>query len=82
MSAKGQIPIRQVKKMLDDCAPGHTTRDTQHRKLIRYNGKTHRFQKGPHGSQRSYSVAIGQVRALAKDFEILDCAKAHLEQLR
>ena len=82
MPARGQIPYRKVKKMLDDCAPGYTTRLTRHRRQFRFNGKVHRLQKGPHGSTKNYPVAIGQVRALAKDFSVLDCAKEHLPQLR
>ena len=82
MPARGQIPYRKVKKMLDDCGPGDTTRLTRHRRQFRFKGKVHRLQKGPHGSTKNYPVAIGQVRALAKDFEILDCAKERLPQLR
>lgn len=78
---KGQIPFKKVMKMLAYCAPGFTTRPTQHRRQITFNGTVHRIQKGPHGT-KNYSVDIGQVRAMAKDFDILECAKKKLPQLR
>ncbi len=82
MSARGQIPYGKVKKMLANCAPGYSIRPTRHRSQILFNGKRHLFPKGPHKSGNNYPVAIGHVRALAKDFDILDCAKENLPQLR
>lgn len=69
--------------MLEKCAPGFTIEDKTHLRWIRYGGKCARVPQGPHGSGENYEIKIGQVRGLVNQLEIdMECAKAHLPQLR
>ena len=62
MGAKGQIPFKRVKNMLERCAPGYSIRKTEHRQQILFRAKIHRFRLGPHGAKRSYRVSISKFK--------------------
>lgn len=81
MVSVGQIRFKQVLKMLEACAPGHTIEDKTHLKWIRYKGKTYRLSQGPHGSSNNFSLGMGDVKSLVRHFDILECAQEHLSQL-
>ena len=68
--------------MLGKCAPGYTVEDKTHLQWIRYKENNVKIQKGPHGSKKKYAIQIGTVRHLVRKFEIAECAKKHLTQLR
>lgn len=82
MVSVGQIPFKQVLKMLKACAPGHTTEDKTHLKWIRYKDKTYRISQGPHGSSKNFSLEMGDVKGLVRHFNILECAQKYLSQLQ
>ena len=72
MSSFGQVPLRDVRDMLKQCAPGHTIHETDHYYVIRHNGQT--YPSFPKKRQ----VDVGHVRKMARHVGILDCAKKFL----
>ena len=65
--------------MLRKCAPGFTTKETDHHIWIGYNGKTFRgFPTGAHGS-KDPEIQVGIIKQLVRLLEIdTACAKKHL----
>lgn len=72
MSSFGQVPLKEVWAMLNECAPGHTITETDHYFCIRYNGRT--YPSFP----KKKLVDVGHVRKMARHLKITDCAKTHL----
>ena len=75
MSSFGQIELRDVMAMLRECAPDHTVKEYTHSLCIMLNGLT--FPTFPKKRQ----VDIGQVRKMAKELRIIDCAKGHIQSI-
>ncbi len=82
MASVGQVPFKQVLAMLKACAPGHTIEDKTHLRWITYKDKSYKVSQGPHGSSNNYSLEMGAVRGLVRHFDILECAREHLSQLK
>ena len=70
MVSTGQIPFKSIRKMLVECAPGHTIEHKTHKTWVSYGKKTAYLPRGPHGSRRSYSLEVGHVRNMVRHFEI------------
>ncbi len=83
MSTRGQIPWKQIQKMLGKCTDGWRFVDKTHKRWVYVDGHPGSFKlpMGAHGS-RNPEIEIGHVRGMARHFEITDCAKQQLEQLR
>lgn len=80
MSTRGQIKLRKIKKLLKECAPGFTWRDTDHKYLVRWNDHSFWLPKGAHGSKRE--IEVGHVKGLVRSLGIdPDCAKSQVPAL-
>lgn len=81
MVSTGQVPFKSIRKMLDECAPGHKIKVKKHKTWVYFGKKKAFLPKGPHGAKRSYSLEIGHIRNMVRQFEIEKCAKEQLPQL-
>lgn len=82
MGSFGTIALKEVWRMLDYCAHGHTRQEKTHNWCIRFNGKTYpSFPLGEHGARKNPDVEVGHVRKMARSLGITECAKGRLPQL-
>jgi hypothetical protein len=82
MPSYGQVSLREIEKMLDDCAPGAVVVPKPHHNWVTWNGKTYRgLPRGKHGARRNPEIEVGHVRRMARFFEILECAEAQIPGL-
>ena len=84
MVTRGRIAWKQIRKMLDDCTDGWHFTDKTHKRWI-YVGdhpSSYKLPRGAHGKRTNPEIEVGHVRGLVRHFDIVDCAKEHLEQLR
>jgi hypothetical protein len=74
------VKLDDIWSMLDDCAPGHTRKASQHYWAVTFGGKTYRsLPLGPHGRRHNPDVEAGHVRSLIRHLDIsTDCAKKHV----
>lgn len=83
MASRGQVRWKDISRMLDVCAAGWTCEIKTHRRWVYYGGLKFTLPLGKHGKGRANAeIEIGHVRALVRQFDILDCAKSKLEVLR
>jgi hypothetical protein len=81
MPSRGEVLFEDLKRMLDDCAPGHQIRPGKHRDTVLFGGKTFPgLPKGAHSSRGSRhgraKIQIGHVRSLVRHLGInQDCAR-------
>ena len=62
--------------MLRKCAPGYTIEDKDHRKWVRYNGKTfYDLPNGGHGKKETYDIHMHYVRNMSDVLGIAECTK-------
>lgn len=68
---------KDIRDMLDACAPGWRYEDKKHRRWVYYGKVKEAFKLplGQHGRRRNPEIQPGHVRGLARHFDILDCAK-------
>lgn len=82
MPSKGTVRLKEIFKMLDECAPGHEKRLADHYWHIKYKGKHYgNFPKGEHGSKNP-SIQIGHIKKIVRFFDIEDCAKKFLPAIQ
>lgn len=83
MTTSGTVTLKEIREMLDACAPGARIVAKEHRNWVLYDRKTFRgLPLGKHGrSRENAEVEIGHVRRMARFFAILECARKHLPQL-
>lgn len=69
-------PLATVQKLLEECAVGHTIRQTTHALKITYNGKTY-------PTLSSYkNIELGYIRSMVRALEInKDCANRFIPKL-
>ena len=67
-------PYSSVDKMLRNCAPGFTVRQSTHSRVIQYSGKVYRSFPG----SKFDNIEYGHIRKLVRYFGITDCAAKHL----
>jgi hypothetical protein len=78
MSGFGQVPLKNIWAMLDDCAPGYTHKKHTHNYCIYYENKTYpSLPVGEHGNKNPL-IEKGHIKRMARFFGILDCATAFL----
>ena len=84
MPGRGRIQLRRVFEMLNACAAGYTAIETRHHWRILYRSQTSWLPKGEHSQQGNLraEIDLGKVRSVCRRFDILDCAKRTLAQLR
>ena len=82
MPSKGTARLKEIFKMLDECAPGHEKKQADHYWHIKYNGKHYKdFPKGEHGPKNP-EIQIGHIRKLIRHFSIEDCTRKFLPILQ
>jgi hypothetical protein len=78
MASRGTVSLPDIEAMLSDCMPGHTMVKKKHRYLIHWKGKDFgRLPLGEHGKRTRVEIEVGHIRALARAFDITDCAAKH-----
>lgn len=84
MNSFGQVALKDIWRMLDDCAPGHTRKAREHNHLIRFAGRTFSsLPLGKHGKRENPEIEVGHVKQMVRQLAIdLDCVKRHLPQLK
>lgn len=83
MTSSGQVRFKEIKRMLDACAPGAVIEHKLHHTWITYGGKTFRgLPLGKHGTRKNPEIETGHVKTMARFFEILPCARREIEALR
>ena len=65
------VSLKNVLKMLDDCAPGYTVRLATHSRVVQYQGKT--FRKLPKFGE----IELGHLRSMIRQLGIKECAAKH-----
>lgn len=79
MGSTGLVSLKEIKKMIDDCAPGAVIEFKPHKTWVHWNGRTYwGLPLGKHGARQNPEIEIGHVKKMARFFEILDCAKKSL----
>lgn len=70
--------MREIRRMLKECAPGFSIEQKVHKQWVRYKGKTAHLPKGEHG-KKDPEIEKGHIKHMLKHLEIdLECAKQHL----
>lgn len=83
MSSSGLVKFKEIKAMLDVCAPGAVIEHKLHHTWITWSGRTYRgLPLGKHGHRRNSEIQVGHVKRMARFFEILYCAKQEIPALR
>ncbi|REJ83836.1 MAG: hypothetical protein DWQ36_19660 [Acidobacteria bacterium] len=74
--AGGEIKLREVWKLLKQCAPGYTKSLREHNWKVTFEAKTYRLPKGPHGHKKGQEkIERGHVRSMARFLGIAVCCK-------
>jgi len=82
MATSGLVTLKEIREMLDACAPGARIVPKEHHNWVLWNGRTYRgLPLGKHGKRVNPEIEGGHVRRMARFFEILECAKKHLPQI-
>jgi hypothetical protein len=79
MSSFGTVTHKEVRAMLEVCAPGHVFRaHGLHYYLVAYQGQTFpSLPRGAHGASNP-DIQIGVVKQMARRLGILPCATREL----
>ena len=81
MGSFGQVPLRDVWRMLEACAPGYSVKPTTHYYCIAVGAKTYpAFPKGGHGMTNP-PIQVRHVRKMPRFLGILACACRQLPAL-
>lgn len=80
MSSFGTVTHKEVRAMLEACAPGHVFRaHGDHYYLVAFNGRTFpSLPRGAHGKSNP-EIQIGVVKRMARLLDILACAERQLQ---
>lgn len=82
MPSSGQVSLKDINDMLDDCAPGAVIVSKPHHNWVTWNGKTYRgLPRGKHGARKNPEIEVGHVKRMARFLEILPCAQSRLPAL-
>jgi hypothetical protein len=82
MPSSGQVSLREIEDMLEDCAPGAVIVPKPHHNWVVWKSFTYRgLPRGKHGARRNPEIEVGHVKRMARFFEILDCAKRNIPAL-
>lgn len=76
-----QLKLNDVWAMLDACAPGHKKKQGRHRWRVLFNDRFCWLPLGAHGHRRNPEIEVAQVQALARQFDIVDCANREISSL-
>jgi hypothetical protein len=82
MVSGGLVSFKQIREMLDECAPGARILAKVHHNWILYNGLTYRgLPLGKHGARKNPEIQVGHVRRMARHLGILECAQRYIPLL-
>ena len=82
MPSHGQVSLRDIEDMLDDCAPGAVIVPKPHHNWVVWNRRTYRgLPRGKHGTRKNPEIEVGHVKRMARFFEILPCAQSRIPAL-
>jgi hypothetical protein len=70
------VDYADVKRMLEECAPGHTVRLATHSRVVTYNGKVYRTLP------KFDEIEIGHIRKMVRYLQIdKKCARKYIPAL-
>jgi hypothetical protein len=76
MPSHGQVSLKEIEDMFDECAPGAVIIPKPHHNWVIWNGRTYRgLPRGKHGARRNPEIEVGHVKRMARFFDILPCAQ-------
>lgn len=75
-----QIKLDAIRRMLNECAPGHDWVEKDHRIHVTYNGKAYRTLPTARHTSKGH-VQRPHVKKLVRKLGIEDCAKARIPAL-
>jgi hypothetical protein len=83
MSSSGQVELKVIWAMLDQCAPGYSVEARDHNFCIKYNGNTFpRLPRGEHKKQakgKNPQIQKGHVRQMIRQLKLEgECCKAFI----
>jgi hypothetical protein len=80
----GQVPLKEIWAMLEECAPGHTVKTRDHNHCVRWSGKTYpSLPRGKHGRRDNPPIEVGHVKQMVRQLGIdPECVKRTLPQLQ
>ena len=81
MASSGQIRWKPLKKHMDNLLPGWSEQVGDHRRGVRFGGKTSWLPLGPHGSSNP-EIELGHVKKMFRHFGRLSEARQRIQQLR
>lgn len=76
MASSGLVPLKDIWRMMDVCAPGYGRKERTHDWLVTYDKKS--FPSLP----RYQSIAAGHVKKMVRFFGIMPCAQREIPRLR
>jgi hypothetical protein len=77
MASVGRVKLEEIRRMLDECAPGFVWREKKHHYWVTFGGRTYlSLPKGEHGGKGE--IERGHIKKMARFLGILECAKAKL----
>jgi len=78
MGSSGQVSLKEIRKALDDCAPGAVVELKLHHYWVTYSGKTFRgLPSGKHGKTNP-EIESGVVKKMSRFLGVLKCMQAKL----
>jgi hypothetical protein len=79
MSTSGTVTLKEIKAMLDACAPGARMVFKPHKIWVYCKSKVYRgLPRGKHGSVNP-EIEKGHVKRMARFLDILECAERELQ---
>lgn len=77
MVGRGQVRLKKVWAMLDECAPGYTRKKFTHNWSVAFDGKIYRrLPLGAHGRRQNAEIEIGHVKNMVRFLAIDACKPA------
>lgn len=70
MATSGRIRMRKIKKMLKECAPSHTTKQTDHHLWVMYGKEKYPLPLGEHGKRDNSEIERGHVKQMVRQFKL------------
>ena len=65
------VALKDVERMLNQCAPGHTIRLANHSRVVKFEGKCYR------SLPKFDDIELGHIRKMVRHLGIEECAKAY-----
>lgn len=80
MGPRRLVNLKVVWEALQLCAPGFSTRKTDHHWHVTYQERTYRaLPLGKHGHRRNAEIEVGHVRHMARFLGVFECVSRQLD---